>query len=171
MKRRTAIKNLALAAGSLVSMPTWANNWTKENLLNKQGILNFAEQNTLELIIEAIIPESDTLGAKSVGVPVFIDKMLADCYEKPVVDNVKKGLEYVENTAQTTYNKPFSSLLLKEKQDILLAIEKGDNKELKDFYSLIKNLTIQGYTTSEYVMTKFLNYEMAPGFYHGCVPV
>jgi hypothetical protein len=58
-----------------------------------------------------------------------------------------------------------------QKQALLLEIEKGEDKDLKDFYSLIKNLTIQGYTTSEYVQTTFLKYEMVPGHYYGCVPV
>lgn len=129
------------------------------------------EQTTLTAIIEAIIPESDTLGAKSVGVPAFMEKMLADCYEKEVIENVEKGLAFVENTATSNYKVPFANLPLSDRQTILLAIEKEEGTDLKAFYTLIKNLTIQGYTSSEYVQTTFLEYKMMPGFYDGCVPV
>jgi len=35
----------------------------------------------------------------------------------------------------------------------------------------LRNETIRGYTTSEYVMVNYYHYVMAPGFYHGCVAV
>lgn len=172
MQRRKSIKNIALLAGGLVALPTWARAWSLETLPPLAlPPLPTAEGNTLALIIEAIIPESETKGAKSLGVPAFINTMLADCYEKKVVENVEKSLTRVEGIAQSKFQQGFAALPLAQKQALLLEIEKGEDKDLKDFYSLIKNLTIQGYTTSEYVQTTFLKYEMVPGHYYGCVPV
>lgn len=171
MQRRKSIKNIALLAGGLIALPSWAKSWSLETLPPMALPLPTLEGNTLALIIEAIIPESDTKGAKSLGVPAFVNTMLADCYEKKVVENVEKSLMRVEAIAQTKFQQGFAALPLAQKQVLLLEIEKGEDKDLKDFYSLIKNLTIQGYTTSEYVMTTFLKYEMVPGHYHGCVPV
>ncbi|MBK7872657.1 MAG: gluconate 2-dehydrogenase subunit 3 family protein [Saprospiraceae bacterium] len=171
MKRREAIQSATLAAAGLIALPAWAKGWTLQTLPKTPSIFPLLEQNTLSSIIEAIIPESDTLGAKSVGVPAFIEKMLADCYEKEVVDNVMKGLAFIENTALSNYNKPFPALSLSERQAILLSIDNGTDKSLKDFYTLIKNLTIQGYTTSEYVQINFLEYNMTPGFYKSFVPL
>jgi len=41
----------------------------------------------------------------------------------------------------------------------------------KQFADFIKNLTIRGYTNSEYFMVNMLKFNMAPGYYHGCVPI
>jgi hypothetical protein len=172
MQRRKSIKNIALLAGGLIALPSWAKAWSLETLPPMAlPPLPIAEGNTLALIIEAIIPESETKGAKSLGVPAFINTMLADCYEKKVVENVEKSLTRVEGIAQAKFQQGFAALPMAQKQALLLEIEKGEDKDLKDFYSLIKNLTIQGYTTSEYVQTTFLKYEMVPGHYYGCVPV
>ena len=43
--------------------------------------------------------------------------------------------------------------------------------ETKDTAGLIKNLAIRGYTNSEYYLVNIAKYTIAPGFYHGCVPV
>lgn len=172
MHRRKSIKNIALLAGGMMALPAWAKAWSLDTLPKLSPPLPLAEGNTLALMIEAIIPESSTIkGATALGVPAFINTMLADCYEKKVVENVQKGLAKVEASAQTKYQQNFAALTMGQKQAILLEAEKSEDKDYKDFYSLIKNLTIQGYTTSEYVMTTFLKYEMAPGHYHGCVPV
>lgn len=172
MHRRKSIKNMALLAGGLIALPAWAKGWTVERLPSLATPLPLAEGDTLALIIEAIIPESGSIkGATAVGVPAFIHTMLADCYEKKVQENVQKGLAKVESSAQSKHQQNFAALTMAQKQAILLEAEKSEDKDYKEFYSLIKNLTIQGYTTSEYVMTTFLHYEMAPGHYHGCVPV
>lgn len=171
MQRRKSIKNMALLAGGMLALPSWAKAWTVESLPKTALPFPLVNGNTLELVIEAIIPESEVKGAKALGVPAFINTMLADCYEKSVLENVDNGLAQVDKIAQSKYQKSFATLAMPEKQAILLDIEKSPDQKLKDFYSLIKNLTIQGYTTSEYVQTTFLNYQMAPGHYYGCVSV
>lgn len=172
MNRRIAIRDLAIALGGLVSIPGWASNgWNTHTLQTNYSFFETNEQQMLELVVETIIPESDTKGAKSLGVPAFLQKMLQDCYEKPIADNVKNGLASTDATAQKQFGKSFANCETAQKQQILLDLEKSDNTQLKDFYSLVKNLTILGYTTSEYVQTEFLNYNMAPGHYYGCVPV
>ena len=172
MNRRIAIRDLTLALGGLASIPSWATNgWNVHSFQLNQSLFKATEQNMLEAIVETIIPESGTKGAKSLGVPAFLQKMLQDCYEAPVSENVKNGLVATDNAAKKQFGKNFAACDTQQKQQILLAFEKNDDTKLKDFYSLVKNLTILGYTTSEYVQTGFLHYNMAPGHYYGCVPV
>lgn len=171
MKRRQAIQNIAVITGGLLALPSWAKGWNPQNLPALQQVLNPADQSTLSRIIEAIIPESGVPGAKSLGVPAFVETMLADCYNKEVRDNVENGLHAVEDVAQTKYTRSFADLPMPDQQTLLLAIEQGEESPLKECYKLIKGLTIQGYTSSEYVQTTYLEYEMAPGYFYGCVPV
>ena len=43
--------------------------------------------------------------------------------------------------------------------------------EAQKAMATLKGLTIQGYTSTEYVLVNHLNYQMAPGFWNPCVPV
>ena len=171
MKRRQAIRHLAALTGGIIALPAWAKSWTPATLPLTSDGFTPATRELLAHIVGAIIPESAIPGAVSLGVPAFVETMLADCYEKKVQDNVEKGLRAVEAAAQNNHAKPFSALSAPDQQALLVAMETGTDTALADFYKLIKGLTIQGYTSSEYVQTTYLEYEMAPGHYYGCIPV
>ena len=171
MKRRLLLKSLSVSVGTLLVMPAWANNWTLQSVSIQTTILNLEQSNLLAEIVSSIIPEGKIQGAKSLGVPAFIEKMIKDCYEKNAQDDFKKGLENVEAISKSAYNQVFTSLPLSQKEELLKKMEVSTDAKQKEFYALVKNLTIQGYTTSEYVMVNYLKYEMAPGHYYGCVNV
>lgn len=171
MKRRLLLKSLSASVGALLVMPAWANNWNLQSVEIQTAFLNMEQANLLSEIVSTIIPEGAIQGAKSLGVPIFIEKMIKDCYEKNAQDDFKKGLENVEIISQSSYNQEFETLSTPQKQELLKKMEVSTDAKQKEFYGLIKNLTIQGYTTSEYVMVNYLKYEMAPGHYYGCVNV
>lgn len=170
IQRRQAIQKMALIAGGLLALPDWARSWNPEQLPETNLFLPAPDRQLLSAVIGAIIPDSEIPGAVSLGVPMFVELMLADCISKDDADNVQTGLQFTDNLAKRKFQQSFTSLALKDQQDILMGIEQGDDQAMKDYYSAVKNLTIQGYTTSEYVQTKFMDYEMAPGQYR-CVPV
>ena len=171
MKRRLLLKSLSVSVGTLLVMPAWANNWTLQSVRIQTTILNLEQSNLLAEIVSSIIPEGKIQGAKSLGVPAFIEKMIKDCYEKNAQDDFKKGLENVEILSKSTYNQAFENLSPPQKLEFLKNLQASTDIKQKEFYALVKNLTIQGYTTSEYVMVNYLKYEMAPGHYYGCVNV
>jgi hypothetical protein len=39
------------------------------------------------------------------------------------------------------------------------------------FAGMVKNLTIRGYTNSQYYLVNIAHFTMIPGFFKGCVPV
>ena len=171
MKRRDLIRTMTLGIGGLMSLPAWANAWTPTSLQLPIGLLADNQQETLAEIVATIIPEGDIPVAKSLGVPAFVQKMIKDCYEANVQENFKKGLDTTNNLAQTNFGKSFVACDATQRMDILKKLETSSDADQKSFFSLVKNLTIQGYTTTEYVMVNHLNYVMAPGHYYGCVPV
>lgn len=162
---------MAVAVGGLVSLPAWANGWTKTSARPLQFFLSLPQEELLAEMVETIIPASDTPGAKTLGVQNFIQKMIEDCYEKDVQERFRNGLDTVNTLATQGYGKSFVECDATQRQDILKKLELATESDRKQFISLVKNLTIQGYTTSEYVLTKHLHYNMAPGHYYGCVPV
>lgn len=170
MKRKQVNKQRAPATGAVVVLPDWARAWTAEQLPAIENPL--PEKDLLKSVIGTYIPESaDIPGAVSLGVPGFVERMLADCYTKEVSENVKTGLHFADTMARRLHKQDFAALPPHQQEEILLQFENGNDPAIRDCFRLLKQLTIQGYTNAEYVQTKFLEYEMAPGFFHGCVPV
>lgn len=122
-------------------------------------------------VAETIIPKTDTPGAKELGVDRFVEKMLADCFDKKAQENFSAGLNLLDSISQSTFGKPFSGLDKKQKQHVLTGMSMHQDPLQKNFFNTVKNLTVQGYSTSEYVMTNITNYELVPGRFHGCVPL
>lgn len=171
MNRRYAIKNLLGSLGALVTVPAWAHGWSAENIHLANPILSFGQEELLSDIVSVIIPEGEKQGAKSVGVPSFIQKLVVDCFEKKAQSDFKEGLNTVEKIAKQSHNQSFTSLSKAQKEEILRGMSTSADTSQKEFFNTIKSLTIQGYTTSEYVLVNFHKYEMAPGHFYGCVPV
>ncbi len=171
MQRRSAVKTIALTIGGSIVLPSWANAWSKKNLSDTSFRISVSQEILLADIVETIIPKTDTLGAKELNINQFALKMIGDCYDKNSQTIFSKGLDLVDITATKDFSKTFTACDATQKLAVLNKLSNSENGEEKAFLRLIKNLTIQGYLNSEYVMTNLRIYEFAPARYHGCVPV
>lgn len=171
MKRRSAVKNIALTMGVAIVLPSWANAWRKDSFQNNASPISSFQENILAEIVETIIPKTHTPGAKELNVQQFIPKMIADCYDKPAQDTFTKGFALVDIASKNSFSKTFLECDAKQRLEVLDKMSKSDIKDEKSFIQLVKGLTIKGYLSSEYVMTNLRIYEYAPARYHGCVPV
>jgi len=161
---------MALAMGAMAGLPAWASGWSKNSLPN--GVLLSVDQSkTLTGMVESIIPKTDTPGAGELGVASFVQTMVKDCYDKKAQDSLAKGVDSLEALSVKNFGKPFTDASKEQKVQLLQGMEKGEDSQQKAFFGMVKNLTIQGYMSSEYVMTNLTHYEMIPARYHGCVPV
>ncbi len=165
MQRRNLLKSVALGVGSLAIMPAWANSWNQNTFTN----LNFSisDDALLGEIVGTILPETTTPGAKSLGVHKLIQKLVTDCQGKEAETKLIADLAKFQSLSKSSQGGNFESLSSDKKLTLLKSIEK--NEELKDFYSKMKRMTIDGYMKSEYVMTNITHYEYAPGRWSGCV--
>jgi hypothetical protein len=170
MERRTAIKTLSLSLGSLISLPAWASSWQSSTLVN-DSLSTINDTELLAELVETIIPTTETLGAKGLGVHQFIQTMVADCYTKKAQDNFAKNLAEIDPLSIKTFGKPFAESDTSQRLSLLKSLAESTEKTTKDFYYTLRGLTIQGYKSSEYYMTKFTDYEIAPARFYGCVPV
>lgn len=170
MQRRTALKNVAATLGAIAALPAWASGWNQKNI-QKVGFLTSAEDEMLAEVVETLIPVTDTPGAKELNVHRFVQRMVADCYEPEAQKTLTDGLASLDKYSQQTFNKPFAKGTTAQRIHILEGLELSDESSVKAFFPLVKNLTIQGYMNSEYVMTNITHYEMIPGRWHGCVPL
>ncbi|WP_460909498.1 gluconate 2-dehydrogenase subunit 3 family protein [Spirosoma areae] len=160
---------MAGAVGGLISLPAWANGWTSESVRSTGQLLVQSQADVLAEMVETLIPATDTPGAKALNIHQFIQKMVTDCYELNAQDTLRNGLNALDGLAQTAFGKPFVQGDAAQRTALLTQLAQDTTH--KDFYALVKNLTIRGYMSSEYVMTNLTHYEFIPGRYHGCVPV
>lgn len=133
--------------------------------------LNVIQEKNLESMVDTFIPKTDTLGAADLDIHHFINRLLANCYEKEVQVDFISGLDHLEVCSSERFDKSFHRCSQKDRETILLAVESNEEEEIKQFFDQAKELTILGYTTSEYYLSNFTNYNMVPGTYEGCVPV
>jgi hypothetical protein len=199
MNRRTVIKNLALVVGGAVLLPSCMHKDGTSYVQLKHIKLDADQQNLIGDISETIIPKTTTPGARDLNLPAFVLKMIDDCYSKKDQQAFLVGLNEFNDFVKKKYNNSFGDLSIKEREDVLNALDKTGKpaadppKSIKPvresekslvvakkkpdvppinlFYGAIKQQTIFGYTNSQYFMTKLVVYELVPGRYNAHFPV
>jgi hypothetical protein len=140
--------------------------------------VNADQEKLIGDIAETIIPKTTTPGAKELQLHLFVLKMVDDCYTKKDQQAFITGMGQFTDHVRKRYSKSFGECDTKQREEILLAIEKDKDPkstayptELKTFYGKVKGQTVNGYTTSKYFMTKQVVYELVPGRYNALYPV
>jgi hypothetical protein len=172
MERREALRNMALSIWGLMLLPGCDIGRSKLKP-QEMGPLSLSplQDEALTEAVDTFIPTTDTPGAVDLNVHNFIQKIMADCYEKEEQEEFIKGLSLLQDQAKEKCGTSIGTCSKEQRIDLLASFEQSEEELPKKFYSRLKELTILGYTTSEYVMTNLTNYTMVPGHYYGCVPV
>ena len=186
--RREAIRRVALLMGGAVSAPALLGvlagcsaepateaEWKPTFLTQAQALL-VAE------VAEIMIPRTDTPGAKDVGIPAFIDKMMKDAYPKEEQALFFAGLADFEAQAKREHGRAFLELepalrtaLVKQVHDPAVKVDQASNLPVAErgrpFILTMKELTMLGYFISEPGATQVLQYRPVPGAYYACIPL
>ncbi len=125
------------------------------------------QQALLSEVADVIIPATDTPGAKAAGVEQFIVRVMRDCYQKADQEKFYAGLAQLEADSRTNGGKTFLELDAARKHEIV----KRATMTNKEFFKVMKQLTVAGYFTSEIGATKALEYLPIPGRFEGNVPM
>ena len=171
MDRRKAIQSTAITVIGLITLPEWMISCGISDTTTHQSSFTSKEQSLLASIADTIIPAGNAIGALSVGVDKYLQKLIDDCCEKPVQDNIKKQLTALNDSSEKEHGKSFSKCTQAEREKLLIKFSVSQVKEEKEFFDYIKSETIRGFTTSQKVMQDYLGYKVAPGHYYGCVTV
>ncbi|MFN8358194.1 MAG: gluconate 2-dehydrogenase subunit 3 family protein [Spirosomataceae bacterium] len=185
MNRREVIKNVALILGGALSAPTLMamNHWeqaTSPTTYEAAFALTETQRKIVAEIAEMIIPKTDTVGAKDVGVPAFIEMMIQDCYAQPEHLSFMEGVMAMEQAKFLEMDATKRTEILKKlEQDTKEAMKArqvkqtkmGDNDDREDmkavpkglpFWRLMKELTLLGYFTSEGGLKASFEYVQIP---------
>jgi Gluconate 2-dehydrogenase subunit 3 len=152
---------------------------------------------TVAELADTIIPTTKTPGAKAAKVNEIIDVILKDCYKEADQKRFLEGLAQTNKLSQDAYGKAFAQLDSTQRIDIVKKLEadakqqkadrantqtagaqadaqmprgrRGEKAGFAPFFTILKDLTLTGYFTSEIGCTQALEYVAVPGRYDGCV--
>ena len=183
MNRREAISTVGfLVGGTIVGAEAFLFGCgSKASSPGLTGVLTVDQITFLDEVGETILPAtSSSPGAKEAKVGGFMDVMLRDCYSPQDQKVFVDGITALDNASKTKYDNAFVKLKPEEKHTLLLGID-GEASHYKDtrkaedpethYYSMMKQLTLLGYFSSEIGSTKALNHVAVPGRYEACVPL
>ncbi|MBL1410842.1 gluconate 2-dehydrogenase subunit 3 family protein [Sphingobacterium faecale] len=156
MNRRTALKQFFILAGGLMIASSCTGGVGEASIELRHIVLSAADEALIGDLVEAIIPGTDSPGAKELNLHLFVMKMLDDCHSSEDQEAFIKGLKKVAKAELKTESARLAYLQTL-REDV--------------FFDILKKRTVQGYLNSEYIMKNKLIYELVPGHYDGAVKV
>jgi hypothetical protein len=179
MNRRDAISRVGLIlGGTVIGAELFISSCKSGSSVNTDDL--FAKDTTafLNEVGETILPETATPGAKAANVGGFMAIMVRDCYTEDDQKIFKKGVSDLNEASKKKFNKGFLEADAKQRTELLTALDKEQkefNKTKKPedpnhYFTMIKQLTLLGFFTSEVGATKALRYIAVPGKYDGNYP-
>jgi hypothetical protein len=178
MNRRDAISRVGLILGGTVIGAELFISGCKSSSVNTDDL--FAKDTTafLNEVGETILPETSTPGAKAANVGGFMAVMVRDCYTEDDQKVFKKGISQLDDASNKKFSKKFMEIDAKQRTELLTALDKEQKEYSKTkkpedanhYFTMMKQLTLLGYFTSEVGATKALRYVPVPGKYDGNFP-
>lgn len=180
MNRRDALSRVAVLFGGTIIGAEFFLSGCKNPNAKTAGALDFSTDNIsfLDEVADTILPTtSSSPGAKAAKVGEFMKTMVTDCYEEKDQKIFMEGIGKLNDAADKKYSKSFVKLSPEERKAFLTELDKeardyNEKKKEGDpnhYFTLMKQLTLLGYFTSEIGATKALRYVAVPGRWEGCV--
>lgn len=177
MNRREALSRVALLMGGTVVGGALFLEGCKSGKKTDGLPLSPEQIAYLDEIAETIIPTTNTPGAKAAGVGAFMHVMVTDCYEEKDQKIFIEGMNTLNQRAKDQMKADFTKLSADQRKTLLSALDKEAiayvaQKKKEDpnhYFTLMKQLTLLGYFTSEVGASQALRYVAVPGKYEGCI--
>jgi gluconate 2-dehydrogenase gamma chain len=180
MERREILRRAAWLLGGAISAPAalaiLQGCSAKEGPPPAATALEFLKPEqyaVIEEIAEIMIPKTQSSGAKDVGVPAFIDRVLAAVYEPSAQERFNAGYaQFVTDTTLSgkTFLQQEPAVRVNLVRHALETALAGD-RDPKPFILTVRELTLLGFFTSKAGINENMTYEAVPAAFHGCVPV
>ncbi len=182
LTRREALHRLTLLVGATVSAPAldailsgvraqpMGPEWIPRRVSTDQAEL-------LGLIVDRIIPPTDTPGAREAGVPGFIDTLLDQWVDASERTRFLAGLAGIDEQSTQANGVGFAVATAEQQLALLHRLDaeaiqaRADGADPLPFFATLKEWTLVGYYTSEVGATAELQWLAAPGRYQGDLPL
>ncbi len=179
MNRREALKQVAwIMGGTIVGANLFMQGCSKPAAKEVAYLFEPSTQDFIGDVAEAILPKTDSPGAKEAGVGTFIPVMVRDCYTPEDQEIFLQGLETIEKRSKSRFGGRFQTLSANNRTQLVHEIDQEakhyqrekTSEDPNHFFHLFKQLTLLGFFTSELGATKALRYVQIPGRYDGDYP-
>jgi len=166
LNRRAALRTMAAGVGAAASA-LWVSELAalaEEQALHAhllaatpQGgawapaILSPQQLETVGMLVELIIPTTDTPGARAALVDRYVDGVLGTANENTRT-RFLEGLAWIDTRSQALFGSPFRSATPAQQTDLLTRLATTPSTEADagvQFFTAIKSMTITGYYTTE----------------------
>lgn len=177
MNRREAVQHIALLLGGTVVGGQAFMLGCKSETAKEQGF-TADDIAYLNEIADTILPDTKTPGAKAANVGQFMTVMVNDCYDENDQKIFKEGMDKINDLSKKDYDKKFVDITPQQRLQLLTKLDKEqkdykENKKKDDsnhYFTLMKQLTLLGYFTSEIGCTQARRYVPVPGRFDACIP-
>jgi hypothetical protein len=148
--------------------------------------LNPHQNATVITIAEAIIPATDTPGAKGAQVNEFIDLLLTEWFEPSETQEFLAGLVDVDARSKKKFSVLFVDCTPEQQTELLTELDRAamefsasqkqampthDAPPPMNFFYQMKKLTLAGYYTSKIGFSQELGKRIIPPAHAGCAPL
>jgi hypothetical protein len=130
----------------------------------------------LDEVAETLLPRTDTPGAKDAAVGAFIALYATARYEPAALATLRSGLVEIEARSREKYSAGFRDLKVAQREELLAAIDEEARRPAREagaqphYFTLLRQLALLGFFTSEPGATRVARYRPVPGAYRGCIP-
>jgi len=190
MQRREALRLMGAASVfSVLSSDLFTATLQAQLAANTPGTLRTLSPAQNEIVLamsEAMIPATDTPGAKAAKVNEFVDLILTDWATEEERKIFLEGLVETDRKSNALFGHGFAVAAPKEQAAIIQIFDEElattRNEELPKqvrawevtllhpFFAQMRRLVFVGYYTSPIGQDQELKVEIIPGALHGCVP-
>jgi len=130
----------------------------------------------LDDMADLMIPETDTPGARTVGVADYVDRMVAKWASKETRDELDQVLDEFRDAAREGNGESYLELEASQRLAHLKTFDAtrvaGASRSLAPSpYTTLKELLLTAYYLSEIGATQELRYEAVPGPFRGDIPL
>ena len=171
MERRELLQLIAAATGCALFGDAGAVAVVAPAAFSAKDIAFFDE------VAETILPRTDTPGAKDAKVGAFIASYSVACYSPEELAVLRAGIGELDAGMRAAQGIGFMKAKPKQRQAFLSELDRAAKAHAKSkaegapphYFTLMKQLTLLGFFTSEPGATKVARYRPNPGPYKGCV--
>jgi hypothetical protein len=171
LKMISAVTGTALIGGAVVGLSGCTTS------APVAGALSFttADIALMDEIAETILPRTDTPGAKDAEVGKFMSVYVADCYTLEQQAIFYQGLQALEEHCRNVYSRSFMALDPAERTALVAQLDRDARAQAASrgqhhYFTMLKQLTLLGFFTSEAGATQVLRHVPIPGRYDGALP-
>ena len=198
MDRRELLKMIAvLTGGAVVGSEAFLTGCKTKDEKPAGMLLTEKDVPYLNEVAETILPATKTPGAKAANVGLFMTVVVNDCYDEADQKIFREGMDKINAACKKMHGHEFMEADPKERHELLLSLDKetkdfqnqfNKDQEIKEkaardrgdksykreqmpkqYYTMLKQLTLWGYFTSKEGITQALRFTPVPGKYEGCV--